>query len=114
MRNYLLGVRYMVLAATCLAGMAVPVAAQTEPCSTLRGKASDYEFRLNPSGTVTAKAPGLTVVVRSKCVRFEADYYDVSSGKPVAKFAAPVPVASVEPVQRVTIEYASGRREVVE
>lgn len=99
--------------AVCMSPALAQTSTPAEICTLLRGKTTDYEYRLNASGTVTAKAPGFTIVIRSKCVRFEADYYDISSGTPVAKFAPPASAPSVEPVQRVTIEYASGRREVV-
>lgn len=86
---------------------------------TLRGKPEDYDYRLNPSGSVTAKAKAggrTTVILATGRVFFDANYYDLRSGVPVAKFGMPSapPVPSVDPVQRVTIEYTSGRREVVE
>lgn len=84
---------------------------------TLRGKPEDYDYRVNPSGSVTAKAKagGLTVVIKSVGrVYFDSQFYDLSSGTPVAKFGAPSPVASTDPVKRVVVEFASGRKEAVE
>ncbi len=108
---------------------AAPAAAQVDSCYGLPGKAADYVFTPGGISTITnrptwyvTRAPGSTVAqpstarIGSQCFFFQHEPYDMRDGKPVLRSAptsgGTAPVA--EPAKRVTIEYASGRREVVE
>jgi hypothetical protein len=121
----------MILLAPLLAfPMTAPAAHAAPPrsCASLPGAASDWTIALVPAGggrmayRATPK-PGTghvapAFLLGGDCFKFATDAWVVKNNVLVPDFSVPAagaaPVPSAEPVLRVTVEFASGRREVVE